>query len=187
MIVEDTWGMMIWLHQFFEENSFEWERRKQLEVEGKLKYEKWRDMEQGELIELLKREEASKKVESETKKERAIRRRSYWKEWRQVEHREEREKDVVVDKLEMRKQMLAEIRTKRLTWWKNKAARKELKEGDDQDDTEDARSAENPENMENESENVETKLKNDQYNTKITTKTEKINEKTAEKPPKNIP
>ena len=87
MIVEDTWGMMIWLHQFIEENCFEWERKRKLEMEGKEKYEKWRDMEEREMIEILKKEEAHKKVESETKKERATRRRSYWKDWRQVEHR----------------------------------------------------------------------------------------------------
>ena len=82
MIVEDTWAMIRWLHQFIDENRFEWERRKKLEIkEGEL--EKWKNMEEEEMIQILRETEEKEETTRETRKERAQRRRKYWKEWRQ--------------------------------------------------------------------------------------------------------
>ena len=75
MIVEDHWGMLRWLHQYIEENKMDWERRRKREKEEvDEEYEKWKGMNEDEMIEsLMSREdelEMEKARKAAVKKER---------------------------------------------------------------------------------------------------------------------
>ena len=86
--------MLRWCQQFLEENQCAWARRKRTEMEEKEALEKHMELDNlpGEEIvaELIRRKGEEEKLK-ESKKERAQRRKGYWKEWRKGR---EEEKDV---------------------------------------------------------------------------------------------
>ena len=54
MIVEDHWGMLRWLHLYKEENKIDWEKRRMREKEEvDEEYEKWKGMEEEDMIRIL--------------------------------------------------------------------------------------------------------------------------------------
>ena len=81
--MEDTWGMMVWLTKYIEENKSEWERRRRIPPENE--YEKWTGMDEEEMTRALNESEAKEAAMKETKKEKAARRKQYWKDWSQGE------------------------------------------------------------------------------------------------------
>ena len=125
MIIEDTWAMIRWLHQFIDENKFEWERRRKVEIEERSKegeYERWCSMEDTEMIRLLRESEEKEEVTKEKRKERAQKRNKYWKEWRhgnseEVDHQEEvKEEEHMVQEMTMMKMKSKEMLEKRKAW-----------------------------------------------------------------------
>ena len=81
MIVEDHWGMLRWLHQYIEENKIDWEKRRMREKEEvDEEYEKWKGMEEEDMIEILinKEEEIEmEKMRKETRKKEQKEMRKY--------------------------------------------------------------------------------------------------------------
>ena len=77
MIIEDSWSMMRWLVQYIDENKYEWERRG-VRREKSEDLERWTNMDEEEMITILKKTEDQQRLTEETKKERAARRKSYW-------------------------------------------------------------------------------------------------------------
>ena len=62
MIVEDSWGMLNWLHQYIAENKHEWERRREREkLESNKEYDIWKGMDEMEMIEIIKEQEKKNK------------------------------------------------------------------------------------------------------------------------------
>ena len=92
MIVEDTWGMMNWLNTFIEENKVDWERRRAVDDQEN-EYKKWIEMEEEEMIAILIDTEKKEEESKETKKDRAARRKGYWKGWRKKENVPEMEQN----------------------------------------------------------------------------------------------
>ena len=87
MIVEDTWGMMVWLTKYIEQNKHDWERRRQEPPENDL--EKWTRMDEEEMVKILQESEAKEAARKETLHEKAARRKSNWRVWRQSGTKEE--------------------------------------------------------------------------------------------------
>ena len=68
MIVEDHWGMLRWLHQYIEENKMDWERRRKREKEEvDEEYEKWKGMNEDEMIDSLMTREDELEMEKARK------------------------------------------------------------------------------------------------------------------------
>ena len=68
MIVEDSWGMLNWLHKYIEENKHVWERRRERErIEMNLEYDRWKGMDEMEMIEILKQQEEKENKDDENK------------------------------------------------------------------------------------------------------------------------
>ena len=89
MIDQDTWGMMTWLTQYIEENKYEWGKRREIKKEEiPEEYGVWSGMEESEMIEIMKRHEEKEMMRTESKRDKASRRKSYWKEWREGEGRQ---------------------------------------------------------------------------------------------------
>ena len=128
IIVEDSWAMMRWLTQFIEENKFEWERRREREIlEMNEDYERFRDMDEEEMIAIVQEYEEKEKKENESKVEKASRRRGYWKEWRTESNKEDNMKEGDEEKekdeepsLEIKRQMTLETMWKRKVWKEEK-------------------------------------------------------------------
>ena len=100
MMVEDTWGMMVWLTKYIEDNKSDWERRRQEPPENEL--EKWTRLDEEEMIRILQETEAEQVAEKETKKDKAEKRKENWKNWRQAQTRDDihdnDDKEIVSDK-----------------------------------------------------------------------------------------
>ena len=149
MIVEDTWSMMRWITQYIDENKFEWEKRREREKEAMVEEsERWKGMDEEEMIEVMKKHEAQEKMETETKKEKAKRRKGHWKEWRKKESTKEKEsqenkdfgggdkgedsKDNETTKMEKRKLMTTEMLERRRKWRieKNELTKEKVKDAE---------------------------------------------------------
>ena len=127
MIVEDTWGMLRWLTQYIEENEYDWSRRKEMEKEeSKKEKNRWAGMEDEDLIRQVMEQEMHEKVEEESRKERADRRKRYWKDWRGTVDEEEILENVIgekkkklkaeEDRTHERLEVLRESRERRKRW-----------------------------------------------------------------------
>ena len=130
MIVEDTWGMLRWLTQYIEQNEYDWARRKEMEEkEVNEEYKRWAGMSEEEMIQIMKKEEDNERKVQESRKERAERRRGYWKDRRvtdkgkEVEKYERPEDKVEMDRknlLDERKKSAKEMQERRKIWAEEK-------------------------------------------------------------------
>ena len=124
MIVDDTWAMLSWLHQYIEENKYQWERRRTREVKNE-DLEKWTNMDEQHMIKILKETEMQEEKRKESKKEKAMLRRSLWKDWRKQELLErdlDERKGDIENKLEEHMNRTEEMKIRRMNWKKEKEA-----------------------------------------------------------------
>ena len=134
MIVEDSWGMLNWLHQYVADNKHEWERRREREkLESNKEYDIWKGMDEMEMIEIIKEQEKKETAEEENKTDKAERKRGYWKTWRkdkevdpaeeenkEMEKGVEAEEEPAADKTAKRRKMTRIMKEKRADWQKEK-------------------------------------------------------------------
>ena len=105
------------------EAESEWERRKRIPPDDE--YRKWTRMNEEEMIKTLKETEAKEAGGMETKREKAARRKQYWKEWRKKDIDDdeiEPENEVISDKKDKMKEyieMNQEVK-RRVKDWKEK-------------------------------------------------------------------
>ena len=107
--------------------------------------ERCKGMDEDEMIEVMKKHEAEERMETETKKEKAKRRKGHWKEWRRKESTKEKEnkdfgggdkgedsKDNETTKMEKRKLMTTEMLERRRKWRieKNELTKEKVKDAE---------------------------------------------------------
>lgn len=80
--------MMRWLTQYIDENKYAWERRRKEPPENEI--EKWTNMDEEEMIAILKETEDREAEKNEPKVKRAGRRKTLWREWRTENDEKER-------------------------------------------------------------------------------------------------